>query len=135
VTITHLLDTSVYSQPIKDFPLQTAMEKWSRIGDRRICTSSICLAEVLQGLELRDSDKYWHRYRSLLEHRYPVLPFDAPVAAVFAKMTSETRRLGAPRPALDMMIAATARCHGLTIATLNIRDFRGISGLAVEDWT
>lgn len=32
------------------------------------------------------------------------------------------------------MIAATARHHRLTLATLNLKDFSGIPGLAVEDW-
>jgi tRNA(fMet)-specific endonuclease VapC len=33
------------------------------------------------------------------------------------------------------MIAATAITHGLTLATLNRRDFRDIPGLTVEDWS
>ena len=48
---------------------------------------------------------------------------------------AETRRQGKPRPVLDLMIAATALHHGLAVATLNARDFDGIPGLAVEDWS
>jgi tRNA(fMet)-specific endonuclease VapC len=35
----------------------------------------------------------------------------------------------------DRMIAATAMTHGLTLATLNPRDFQSISGLTIEDWS
>jgi len=35
----------------------------------------------------------------------------------------------------QVIIAATARSAGLVLATLNPHHFRGIEGLAVEDWT
>jgi predicted nucleic acid-binding protein len=132
--MTHLLDTSVLSQPIKDAPLEGVMERWSAIGDGAVGTSAICLAELLQGLELRRSEKYWRRYRELLMHRYPVLPFDAAAAAVFGELVAKLQTLGQPRPALDLLIASTARSHGLIVATLNPKDFSGIPGVAVEDW-
>lgn len=133
--MTHLLDTSVLSQPIKDCPVDAVMDRWSALGDAAVCTSAICLAELLQGLELRRSEKYWRRYRELLMHRYPVLPFDAAVACAFAQLAAQMQTAGRPRPALDLMIAATARAHGLIVATLNIRDFTDIPGVGVEDWS
>ncbi|MDP8993604.1 MAG: PIN domain-containing protein [Pseudomonadota bacterium] len=36
---------------------------------------------------------------------------------------------------VDRMIAATALANGLTLATLNPRDFRDVPGLEVEDWS
>lgn len=135
MALTHLLDTSVYSQPIKDRPVDAVLDRWSDLGELAVATSVVCLAEVLQGLEQRNSDKYWGRYRELLEGRYPVLAIDEVVAAEFARLAAQLRNLGKPRPVLDLMIAATARCHHLTVATLNARDFSGIPGLSVEDWS
>ncbi len=132
--MTYLLDTSVFSQPIKDLPLAPVMDRWSALGDEAVCTSAVCLAELLQGLELRRSEKYWRRYRELLMHHYPVLPFDAAVATVFGQLVAHMKTTGRPRPALDLMIAATARTHGLIVATLNVRDFADIPGVGVEDW-
>jgi predicted nucleic acid-binding protein len=133
--MTHLLDTSVYSQPIKDHPLESVRRRWSAIGDSAVCTAAVCLAEVLQGLVERQSEKYWRRYRALLEGRYVVLPFDERVAATYGELSGEQRRAGRPRPVVDLMIAATAKTHGLIIATLNPRDFGELPGVAVEDWT
>lgn len=64
-----LLDTSVFSQPLKKSPNQTALKRWKNVGD------------------------------------------------------------------LDLLIAATASVHGLTVATFNHRDFSRIGGLAWEDWS
>jgi hypothetical protein len=34
----------------------------------------------------------------------------------------------------DCMIAAIAQCHGLTVVTANLHEFRRVPGLSVEDW-
>jgi predicted nucleic acid-binding protein len=34
-----------------------------------------------------------------------------------------------------MLIAATAKAHGLVLATVNVRHFQRLEGLAVEDWS
>ena len=65
---------------------------------------------------------------------HAVLPFDMATADVFGNLSATLRRQGKPRPALDLMIAATACHHGLVVATLNASDFVGIPGLEVEDW-
>ena len=129
----HLLDTSVFSQPIKDKPIPHVLDRWDALREDSICTSAVCLAEVLHGLRDRESPKYWRRYRELLENQYPVLSFDA-VADVFSNLSVLLRRQGKTRPTLDLMIAATACYHGLVLVTINILDFSGIPGLAIEDW-
>ena len=134
MTFSHLLDTSVFSQPIKDHPRESVLDRWSGLREEKLCTSAICLAEMLQGLRYRDSAKYWRRYRELLEDRYQVLPFDAAAAETFSLLAAELRQRGTPRPVVDLMIAATALRRGLILATLNTRDFTGIPGLRIEDW-
>lgn len=39
------------------------------------------------------------------------------------------------RPAFYWMIAATALVHNTSLATCNSRDFGGIAGLDIEDWS
>ena len=132
---THLLDTTVLSQPIKNSPSAAVMDRWSDLGDSAVCTSAICVAELLQGLEIRQSKKYWRRYRELLENRFVALPFDQSVALVFGKVSAVLRSRGEPGPVVDLLIASTAIRHKLIIATLNTNHFDGIPGLHIEDWS
>jgi predicted nucleic acid-binding protein len=52
-----------------------------------------------------------------------VLPIDGAVALVWGDVTAERQRVGRPISAMDAMIAATARVHGLVLVTRNKADF------------
>ncbi|MDX1388037.1 MAG: type II toxin-antitoxin system VapC family toxin [Acidobacteriota bacterium] len=135
MALSHLLDTSVYCQPLRKKPLPTVVTRWKALGDASLCVSVLCEAEILQGLEARDSDRLWDRYRGLLEGRLPVLDVTLDVARTYARLAGPLIRTGNPRPVVDLVIAATAKTSGLILATLNSRHFEGIEGLAVEDWS
>jgi tRNA(fMet)-specific endonuclease VapC len=133
--ISHLLDTSVYCQPLKPRPLPGVESRWRELGDEVLCVSVLCEAEVLYGLELKQSSKLRAEYDALLKGRLPVLAVDSAVAETFAKIKADAKRQGHPCPDFDLLLAATAKAHHLVLATLNIRHFVGIKGLAVEDWS
>ena len=54
-----------------------------------------------------------------------VLPFDERAALEWARLMADGTAAGRPRSAVDMIVAATAAAHGLTVATANERHFRG----------
>ncbi len=135
MALTHLLDTSVYSQPLRKVWLTSAIRRWRETGDDAVCISAICEAELLQGLEFRQSRPLWDFYEQHLKGRLAVLPVDQRVAEVYARLHAIHRRSGKTRPPLDLLIASTARAHNLVLATLDIHHFQGIEGLAVEDWS
>jgi tRNA(fMet)-specific endonuclease VapC len=62
-----------------------------------------------------------------------VLPIDAHAAAQFRRLRSLSglRRVGRA----DLLIASIALAHQATLVTRNIRDFRKVPGLRLEDWT
>ena len=130
----HLLDTSVYCQPIKPKPLPAVERRWRELGDAPLAISVISEAELLYGLELKSSAKLRSQYDQLLKGRLPILSVDSAVARSFSQIKAACRKKGFAASDFDFLIAATAKTHGLILATLNIRHFNGIEGLAVEDW-
>jgi len=135
MSLTHLLDTSVYCQPLRKKPLAAVQRRWRELGDAWLGISAICELEVLQGLEMKNSKRLWEMYRSILRDRLPILPVDRAVAESYAPMAAAVRAKGQPRPQFDLLIAATAAAHGLTIATCDPGHFVGIDGVKTEDWS
>lgn len=133
--LTHLLDTSVYCQPLKPKPLAGVEHRWQRLGDEALATSAVCEAELRYGLELKRSARLDAVYHALLENRLTLLAVDGPVANVFGQIKAAARKKGLGASDFDFLIAATAKAHGLVLATLNVRHFDQIEGLAVEDWS
>lgn len=133
--MTYLLDTSVFSQPLRRHAHQGALARWSEAGDHACRVSVVSVAEVEWGLHLENREARWHRYRALLENRLTVLPADSDVWRAFSEMKARQQRRGEIVADLDLLIAATARWHGLTVATLNKKDFSRIEGIAWEDWS
>ena len=131
----HLLDTSVFCQPIKPKPLPSVEQRWRTLGDAALAVSVIGEAEVLYGLELKQSSRLNSLYDQLLRNRIQVLVVDSAVARSFSQMKAACRKKGFAASDFDLLIAATAKAHGLILATLNLRHFNGIEGLPVEDWS
>ena len=110
-------------------------ERWAALGDDALAVSTICEAEVLYGLELKKSARLGALYDALLKERLRVLPVDSGVAKHFASLKAWARVNGRSPSDFDLLIAATARTHGLKLATLNIRHFERFPGLTIEDWS
>ena len=63
-----------------------------------------------------------------------VLEFSDAVARRFGKVRANLLDIGRPVPYIDLMLAATAIHHGLTLVTHNIRDYANVPALTLEDW-
>jgi len=67
-----------------------------------------------------------------LVRQFSIIPFDAEEAAVAAEIREELSHAGTPIGTADLLIAACAKAHGLTVVTNNEKEFRRVSGLSVE---
>lgn len=133
--ITYLLDTSVYSQRLRKVPVPGVVSRWSALGDQALAISTICEAEVLFGLEKLGLPRLWTEYNHYLKNKLVVLPLDRKVIETYAKIKAETLNAGVSIGEFDLLIGASALANGLTLATLNVKDFSKIPGLILEDWS
>jgi len=135
MALRYLLDTSVFSQPIRQSPLPICQQRWKHYGDEKLAVPTMAVAEIEFGLFLKDSNKLWTAYRTILKGRLATFDFTAPVASVFGEMKAGQHQRGKPVDDFDLAIAAIAVAHDLTVATLNHRHFKLIEGLEWEDWS
>ena len=69
-----------------------------------------------------------------LERVVPAQPLDAQVARDYGRIRADLEQKGALIGAYDLLIAAHALSLGLTLVTNNVREFRRVPGLKVENW-
>ncbi len=129
----YLLDTNVVSELRKPRPHGAVLAWINRLQADQIYLSAVTLGELQTGVELtRRQDPAKAAAIELwvdrLAESIQVLPMDVPCLREWARlMEGKGERL-----IEDVMIAATARIHGLTIATRNERDFKPL-GVPVLD--
>lgn len=99
-----------------------------------IALSAIVRSELLTGARLSARPDENLQIADSFCALFPCLAFDAHVADIHAEWHARLRRAGNNIGARDLMIAATALAHGLTVVTHNTREFGRIDGLIVEDW-
>ena len=100
----------------------------------RLHISVITLGELCTwALRAKASPK---RLQSLLDllNDVQVLDVTESVAHKFGELRAALFDAGTPVPEMDLMIAATALTHQLTLVTHNIQDYRLVPILAVDDW-
>lgn len=121
----YLLDTNVISELRKPKP-HGAVVAWVKgLRSDQIYLSAVTLGELQSGVErtrLRDPEKAAEieAWIGQLDASLQVLPMDGTCFREYARLMC-----GKPDQLLeDAVIAATARVHGLTVATRNGRDFR-----------
>jgi predicted nucleic acid-binding protein len=108
-----------------------AMALLDRLAADGIAISMVTYMEVLQGRIRSPNPEEARAKLDAFLAAVPVLPFSPEVAQRCAQLRetlrSQQRRVNAR--ALDLITAATALEHGLTLVTRNIADYRDIHGL------
>ena len=66
---------------------------------------------------------------------FPSFPFDDAAAEEYGRLRAALAARGTPIGPNDMLIAAIALAHDLTLVTHNTREFGRVEGLRLEDWT
>ena len=64
-----------------------------------------------------------------------VVSFDSDAAMVYGDLRNKLQRAGTPIGPMDMLIASQALALDLTLVTNNVREFKRVAALRVENWT
>lgn len=133
-TVKFLVDANILSEAAKPRPA-TAVLDWLSDHESEIVVNPIVLGELRYGILLLPAGKRKARLQEWFSNGVAtlhVLDLDADTAIYWATLLAELKHKGRAMPVKDSLIAATARQHGLTVATRNVVDFR-YAGVAVEN--
>ena len=123
--IRYLLDTNVVSELRKVKPHGAVVAWLATLRDEHVFISAVTMGELQAGVErTRKQDaakaQQIENWLTYVETSFSLLPMDATCFREWSRlMEGKSRALDS-----DAMIAATARVHGLTVATRNEKDFK-----------
>ena len=123
-----LVDTNVLSELTRPAP-DPDVSRWAG-SLARMTISVITVDELYFGFTAKPNRRIQRWFEAFLEAHCEILDITAPIARHAGILRGQHATRGRPRSQADMLIAATAVRHGLTLATRNERDFAGC-GIAV----
>ena len=131
----YLLDTNVLSELRKGRRANPEVLGWAEARRRDAhYVSVLSLGEVRRGIEMLRGRPRTQRAELEAWLERLTRDYEDAILGVTAEVADRWGRLGAirPLPVVDGLLAATALEHGLTLATRNVKDFRGL-GVEVEN--
>ena len=128
----YLLATDILSDLVRN-PAGLVTRHIERVGEEAVFTSIIVAAELRYGAARRGSQRLSDRIEALLSE-LRVVAFDTPADRHYGLTRARLEASGTPIGHNDLLIAAQGLAAGATLVTANIREFRHIDGLAVENW-
>ena len=131
---TYCFDTDVLSAVLRRDPPMHLIRRLARTPAAEQATTTITMGELLYGAAKKGSPKLVGRVRDLLAGAVTILPFDQPSAEAYGSLRAELEASGRPLAEPDLRIAAIATAYDLTLVTGNVRHFRRVPNLPVEDW-
>jgi tRNA(fMet)-specific endonuclease VapC len=113
---------------------QDVVGRLAAVSVDELYVSAISACEIYVGFEKAPGQtRAEQRFEEFLA-AVTILPFDLADARAAAKVRAVLEKSGQKIGAYDLQIAGQALHRGLTLVTHNIRHFKRVSGLAVEDW-
>jgi len=135
-----ILDTNVISELVRREPSPVVLRNLRRLPSNDLYTTAIAEAEIRFGLAILPRGRKHTALRNQLdlilkqEFAGRILPFDSPAAEAYAALVAGRRLAGQPISVFDAQIAAIALIRGATLATRNVRDFRGLRLPLLDPW-
>ena len=128
----YMLDTNIFSYMVNNSA--KVLQRFARAEPDTISLSVISHGEILFGIQkqLPGATKL-DRINYLLE-QIPIALLSDTVATHYAKIRTELELAGQPISPNDTWIAAHAINVGATLVTNNVREFKRVKGLKVENW-
>ena len=129
----YMLDTNIVIYVIKKRP-ESVLQKLQEYDPSDFCISSITLAEMEYGIAKSTRPERNQAALSAFLSNIDILPFDDRAAVEYGDIRASLEKKGTPIGPNDMLIAAHARSLGLTIVTNNVKEFRRVDGLMLDNW-
>ncbi len=132
----YLFDTNAISEAMRPRPSEEYVAWLTGLPREEQFTSSVVVGEMFAGAYASSTTAKWlSRIENFVLPSMTVLNFDVATAHEYGKVRAFLRKSGQVIDEADMMIAATALRHDLTLVTANVSHFSRVPGLSIRSFT
>lgn len=118
-----LLDTNVVSELARP-KANRGLDRWAQTHFW-VYLSTVTIEEIYYGLEWKPNPRVLEWFNDFVDERCEALPVSAEIARASGTLRGHFQARGITRQQADILIAATAAVHGLTLVTRNVADLEG----------
>ncbi|MDH4450952.1 MAG: type II toxin-antitoxin system VapC family toxin [Rhodoferax sp.] len=133
-----LLDTCVISELTRKAPHAAVLE-WLTQHAHEASLSAVTLGEIQYGIERlvvgRSRNTLQHWFDGLCtQFAARTVATDEAVWRTYGRLKASVESIGRPQEDLDLLIAATAAVHHLTVVTRNVKHFEDTGVKILNPW-
>ena len=130
-----LLDTDICIYLLNQRPgYKTIAKRLDGRNRGEVVLSAITLAELRFGIAASERRDLNRAKLELFLAWLETAPFDQRAATAYGPLRADLESRGKPIGPLDMLIAAHALALSATLVTNNVREFKRVAGLKLENW-
>jgi len=131
----YLFDTNICIYLINE-KYERLISKVEQSGLEQIAISTITIAELEYGIAKSKTIYKEKNKLALMQFLLPfkILDFGQNDAYQYGRIRSDLQARGEPIGNMDMLLAAQAVSNNLILVTNNLREFKRISGIKLENW-
>ncbi len=107
---------------------------FNRLESDKIAVGSVVKAELFYGSRRSNNPQKSLNIQLLFLRQFVSLPFGDSCSEIYSIIRANLEKVGTPISSNDIQIASIALGNDLILVTHNIREFRRIEGLKIEDW-
>jgi len=127
-----MLDTDTFSYLVNGVP--QVLQRYAGVLDDDVGLSVISYGEILFGISKQKPGVSKQKRIEYLLDQMPIALMDENVAKRYGQIRSTLELSGKPIGPNDTWIAAHALSLGATLVTGNVREYKRVAGLKVENW-
>jgi len=110
------------------------VSQFKKLSPSEITLTSITVAELFYGAEKsKAKKKNWAIVENFISI-FEIVPFDEKSCEIYARIRASLEKSGVAIGPMDLLIASISLANNYILVTNNIKEFRRIKGLRIENW-
>lgn len=134
-----LLDTCVISELNRREPNPVVEAAVEQLGPENLFVAAISMGEIQKGISLLPAGRRrreFEQWFTFVLNRFAsrILAVDLNASLIWGDLSARPQFRGQTTLSIDLLIAATALSHGMSVMTRNTKDFVDTGVLLIDPW-